>query len=96
MFRPCFPRKRYKRALKRVKGLADALGERRDRDVSIAFLAGFLEQAPAADRRRLENLLAKLREEQAQANERLAPLLGREAPREAPDALDGLTKAARR
>ena len=40
VFEPCFPRKRYREALKRVKALADALGERRDRDVAIEFLAG--------------------------------------------------------
>ena len=38
IFEPCFPRKRYRQALKRVKALADALGERRDRDVAIEFL----------------------------------------------------------
>ena len=96
MFGPCFPRKRYQRALKRVKGIADALGERRDADVSIAILAGFLEQAPAADRRRLEILLAKLREEQAQANELLAPFLAEKRLEKLRDALNGLTKAARR
>ena len=33
VFEPCFPRKRFRKALKDVKALADALGERRDRDV---------------------------------------------------------------
>ena len=32
---PCFPPKRHRKALKRVKRLADALGARRDRDVEI-------------------------------------------------------------
>ena len=41
IFEPCFPAKRWRRALKRVKALADALGERRDRDVAIEFLGGF-------------------------------------------------------
>ena len=41
VFEPCFPRKRYRRALREVKALADALGERRDRDVTIAALDGF-------------------------------------------------------
>ena len=96
VFRPCFPRKRYKRALKGVKALADALGERRDRDVSIAFLAGFLEEAPAADRGPLEALLAGLREEQRQANEELAPFLAEERLVELRDALGELVGAARR
>ena len=88
MFRPCFPSKRYKRALKRVKELADALGERRDRDVAIAFLADFAEGAPAADRGRLEILLARLRDEQRQANERLAPVLAEERLEELREAID--------
>jgi CHAD domain-containing protein len=96
VFRPCFPRKRCKRALKRVKSLADALGERRDRDVSIAFLAGFLEEAPAADRERLEDLLSGLREEQRQANERLRPFVAEERLGELRDALGDLVEAARR
>ena len=96
VFRPCFPRKRYKRALKGVKALADALGERRDRDVSIAFLAGFLEDAPAADRRRLEVLLSGLREEQLQANEALAPFLAEERLGELREELSELVGAARR
>ena len=41
VFEPCFPRKRHRKALKRVKALADALGERRDRDVAIEFLERF-------------------------------------------------------
>jgi CHAD domain-containing protein len=96
VFRPCFPRKRYKRALKRVKALADALGERRDRDVSIAFLAGFQEEAPAGDRERLGILIAELREEQRQANEALAPFLAEERLGELREELAELGGAARR
>ena len=61
VFRPCFPRKRYRRAMKPLKALADALGERRDRDVAIGFLREFAAAAPAADRGRLEILIARLR-----------------------------------
>ena len=38
VFEPCFPRKRHRKALKKVKALADALGERRDADVEIEML----------------------------------------------------------
>ena len=38
VFEPCFPKKRLSAALSEVKALADALGERRDRDVTIAAL----------------------------------------------------------
>jgi CHAD domain-containing protein len=96
VFRPCFPRKRRKPALKKVKALADALGERRDPDVSVALLVGFLEQAPAADRERLELLLAGLREEQREANERLAPCVAEERLGELREALSELVEAARK
>lgn len=38
VFAAAFPRKRRRKALKRVKALADALGERRDADVEIELL----------------------------------------------------------
>ena len=38
IFGPCFPHKRIEAALRDVKALADALEERRDRDVTIAAL----------------------------------------------------------
>jgi CHAD domain-containing protein len=95
MFRPCFPRRRYRAALKPLKALADALGERRDRDVSIEFLEAFLEQAPAGDRGRLEILLARLREEQGQANAELAPYLAEERLDSLREALADLVEAAR-
>src|ERR671934_607246 len=41
MFEPCFPERQYEEALKEVKAVADALGERRDSDVAIAALEGF-------------------------------------------------------
>src|SRR5437016_3393870 len=38
IFAPCFPKGEHRAALKDVKALADALGERRDRDVQIVQL----------------------------------------------------------
>ena len=96
MFRPCFPRRTYKAALKPLKALATALGERRDRDVSIEFLAAFLEEAPAADRGRLEILLARLREEQGSANADLALFVSVERLDALREALADLVEAARR
>ena len=75
VFAPCFPRKRHRRVLKRVKRLADALGERRDRDVSIEFLEGLAAETPEADRAGLAALIERLRDEQRRANEGLAPYL---------------------
>jgi CHAD domain-containing protein len=75
VYAPCFPAKRHRKALKRVKRLADALGERRDRDVAIEFLAGLAAEAPETDRGAVEALIERLRREQRQANEELAPFL---------------------
>jgi CHAD domain-containing protein len=95
MFRPCFPKRAYKRALKPLKALADALGERRDRDVSIEFLEPFLAEAPAADLGRLEILLARLREEQGRANTELAPFVAEKRLDALRMALADLVEAAR-
>ena len=75
IFEPCFPAKAYDQALTEVKRLADALGERRDRDVAIAALHNFNDQMAAPDRRGVASLIEQLRGEQQQANEDLAPLV---------------------
>lgn len=95
MFRPCFPRKRYRQAKRPLKTLADALGERRDRDVAIDSLGALAAEATAADRGRLEILIGRLREEQRQANDDLAPLLAKERLDELRERLDELARAAR-
>lgn len=97
VFAPCFPRKRHRRALKRVKALADALGERRDRDVSIEFLEGFAAgEAPPGDRAALAALVGRLRAEQEEANEALAPLVAPKRLKKLRRRLRKLAKAARR
>jgi len=73
VFEPCFPRKRYRAALREVKALADALGERRDRDVTIASLREFAAAVDQEDQPGLESLIARVRAEQADANRDLAP-----------------------
>jgi CHAD domain-containing protein len=78
VFEPCFPPKRHKRALKDVKRLADALGERRDPDVAIEELAEFASSVAAPDRPGVESLIATLRDEQLEANQRLEPYLSAE------------------
>lgn len=75
VFEPCFPGKQHKQALREVKRLADGLGERRDRDVAIAALAGFNDQMHVPDRKGVASLIDRLRDEQAQANLELAPLV---------------------
>ncbi len=73
VFQPCFPGEAHSAALGEVKGLADALGERRDRDVAIASLKSFLEEIPAPDRRGVASLIGAMRMEQERANEALRP-----------------------
>jgi CHAD domain-containing protein len=78
VFEPCFPRKRFRKALKEVKAIADALGERRDCDVSIAALSEFNAELNAGDREGVQLLLDRLRDERALANDRLAPFVADE------------------
>ncbi|MEK6273095.1 MAG: CHAD domain-containing protein [Actinomycetota bacterium] len=75
IFEPCFPPKELGAALAQVKAIADALGERRDRDVTIAALEGFAAAMPAPDRPGVETLIERLRAEQAEANEALVPFV---------------------
>lgn len=95
VFDACFPRKRHRRALKRVKRLADALGERRDRDVAIEYLQGLEDETPEADRAGLAALIERLRREQRQANEALAPYLKPKRLKKLRRRLRKLTKAAK-
>ena len=95
VFDSCFPRRRHRRALKRVKKLADALGERRDRDVALEFLAGLEEETPEADRAGLMALVERLRDEQRQANDDLAPCVARKRLKKLRRRLRRLVKAAK-
>ncbi len=84
IFEPCFPEEDYAAALAEVKALADALGERRDRDVSIEMLERFAEGLAAPDRRGIAGLVKKIRGEQASVNDELAA-------RVAPERLEALS-----
>ena len=94
IFEPCFPSKAYGQALTEVKRLADALGERRDRDVAIAALHNFNDQMAAPDRRGVASLIEQLRGEQQQANEDLAPLVSEDNLRALRESLDELVRGA--
>jgi CHAD domain-containing protein len=95
VFEPCFPRKRLKAALRDVKEVADALGERRDRDVAIAALEQFASALPAPDRPGVGSLVAELRGEQSDANEALAPFVSRERLERLTEQLTGLAAEVR-
>lgn len=77
VFATCFPREDHAGLLKEVKGLADALGERRDPDVAIEALESFEESLAVPDRPGVAGLIAELREQQALANETVAHELTR-------------------
>jgi CHAD domain-containing protein len=95
IFEPCFPPKAYDQALREVKRLADALGERRDRDVAIASLHGFNDQMGAPDRRGVDSLIEQVRSEQEEANSALAPMVEQANLRGLRESLDELVREAR-
>lgn len=94
IFAPCFPRKRHRKALKKVKALADALGERRDADVEIALLEGLLGEAAEADLVALRELIEERRARQREANEELAPFVAPKRLRKLRRRLKKIVKAA--
>lgn len=75
LFEPCFPPKELKAGIRQVKALAEALGERRDRDVAISALEDIAAAMTAPDRTGIETLIARLRAEQTDANESVARLV---------------------
>jgi CHAD domain-containing protein len=93
VFAPAFPRKRHRKALKRVKKLADALGARRDLDVEIELLEGLAPEVDEADRAVLASLVGDLRRRQAEANEALAPFVRRKRLKKLRRRLKELVKA---
>lgn len=96
IFEDCFPRKRHRKALKKVKGLADALGERRDLDVEIELLEGLAGDVADDDRAALAALIAELRSQQEQANEDLAPFVDGKRLKKLRRRLARLAKEAKR
>jgi CHAD domain-containing protein len=77
IFEPCFPQGDFKTALRDVKALADALGERRDPDVHIEAMEAFEAELQAANRPGIEALVGRLRARQADGNDTLAAALER-------------------
>jgi CHAD domain-containing protein len=95
VYEPCFPGKEYRRALREVKSLADALGERRDRDVTIKAVRSFGGEMPSADQPGIHAFLDRLRTEQESANRELEPLVDGGALADLNRRLQGLAAAAR-
>lgn len=95
IFEPCFPAEPFGQALSQVKRLADALGERRDRDVAIVALHNFNDQMAAPDRRGVASLIDQFRTEQERANDELAPLVAEESLKPLRESIDELIAGAR-
>jgi CHAD domain-containing protein len=94
IFEPCFPAKRHRKALKRIKALADALGERRDADVEIAMLERLAGDAAEADRAAVRRLTEECRARQREANDELAAYVAPKRLRKLRKRLVKLAKAA--
>jgi len=75
IFARCFAKREHRTLLRDVKALADALGERRDRDVAIASLERIATALGRDDRPGIEHLIEQLRAEQQGANAALARCL---------------------
>jgi CHAD domain-containing protein len=95
IFEPCFPAGPFKAALKEVKALADALGERRDPDVHVAALEAFAAAVPAADRAGVRELVERQRARQAAGNGVLAGALEHARESDLSARLLALAEAAR-
>ena len=94
IFEPCFPEKAFGETLAAVKRLADALGERRDRDVAIVSLEAFNAQMASPDRRGVGSLVGQLQAEQEEANTALAPLVDGANLRSLRESLGELVRSA--
>jgi CHAD domain-containing protein len=75
VFEVCFPKDDWKRALRDVKRLADALGERRDPDVALVAVERVAVGLAAADRPGIDSFEDELRRDQAAGNDALAQAL---------------------
>lgn len=75
VFGPCLDTRRGGRVQRDVKALADALGERRDRDVQLALLAQLREHTEGSERDAVGLLIGELKDEQREANVALADVL---------------------
>lgn len=96
VFEPCFPRRAHAAVLSDVKEIADALGQRRDRDVTIAALEHFAAGSSAPDRPGVQSFVNRIRREQLEVNEALAPFVAEERVAGLRERLDDLVEAARR
>ncbi len=68
VFAPCFPKREYRRALRDVKALADALGARRDPDVATEALERVSAAFAPSDRAGVRHMVGEYRQQQSEGN----------------------------
>ena len=68
IFAPCFPKAEFKSALRDVKALADALGERRDPDVHLEAMRAFAAQVAPGQRPGIAKLIERALAQQEAGN----------------------------
>ena len=95
IFAESFPKKRHRSALREVKRLGAALGERRDPDVMIARLRSLQEDLAAADAPGVESLVSELAARQAGGSERVARQLAAARAERLPERLRLLSAEVR-
>ncbi len=79
VFKPCFPKKARRAAIADLKRLADALGERRDRDVQIEALTEFAGELTDEDRGGVDGMIEAVAAERPVVNQELAPLVAEQS-----------------
>jgi CHAD domain-containing protein len=75
VFAPCFPKRARRSVIADLKRLADALGERRDRDVQINALHEFANTLRDDERAGVRGLIDAIAAERPLANAALAPVV---------------------
>src|SRR5213076_131172 len=71
VFEPSFPKREFKRSLRDVKELADALGGRRDPDVALAAVEQIADSLGNPERAGINSFIGELRADQAVGNREL-------------------------
>lgn len=94
IYAPCFPPDELKKTLREVKGLADALGARRDPDVQLEGLDRFAATLPEADRPGIAGFMQVVRADQEAGNATLAAALERLDPTTLRARIEVLVQAA--
>jgi CHAD domain-containing protein len=76
-FAEAFPRRPFRRRLKRVKEITDTLGDARDLDVAVEGLEAVLAEMEPEERPGIEGLIAEYRDRRADENQHIVALFAR-------------------